>query len=73
MLVKHDGREDHIYGTGDDRKVISVGEEQYEDNPVTLDADWRRFSAGIYRLESGLMVVLNVEPLPEFSSDPMLA
>jgi hypothetical protein len=25
VLVKHDGREDHIYGTGDDRKVISVG------------------------------------------------
>jgi hypothetical protein len=25
VLVKHDGREDHIYGTGDDRKVITVG------------------------------------------------
>jgi hypothetical protein len=24
ILVKHDGREDHIYGTGADRKVISV-------------------------------------------------
>ena len=23
VLVKHDGREDHIYGTGDDRKVIT--------------------------------------------------
>src|SRR5829696_6539536 len=27
ILVKHDGREDHIYGTGDDRKVISHGAE----------------------------------------------
>src|SRR4051794_10628087 len=24
ILVKHDGREDHIYGTGADRKVITV-------------------------------------------------
>jgi hypothetical protein len=25
VLVKVDGREDHIYGTGDDRKVVTVG------------------------------------------------
>ncbi len=25
ILVKHNGREDHIYGTGKDRKVITVG------------------------------------------------
>jgi hypothetical protein len=25
VLVKHDGREDHIYGTGSDRKVVTVG------------------------------------------------
>jgi hypothetical protein len=25
VLVKHDGREDHIYGTGADRKVVTVG------------------------------------------------
>src|SRR3954465_8540020 len=24
VLVKHDGREDHIYGTGDDRKIVTV-------------------------------------------------
>jgi hypothetical protein len=30
VLVKHDGREDHIYGTGDDRKVISVGADSAE-------------------------------------------
>ena len=28
VLVKHDGREDHIYGTGDDRKVITVGKDK---------------------------------------------
>jgi hypothetical protein len=32
VLVKHDGREDHIYGTGDDRKVISVSSDQPDDS-----------------------------------------
>ena len=54
-------------------EVIAVSDDQYEDNPVTLDAAWRRFSAGIYRLDEGLMVVLNVEPLLDFFAEPMLA
>ncbi|MDZ3836859.1 MAG: chemotaxis protein CheW [Rhodospirillales bacterium] len=54
-------------------EVIAVGDDQFEDNPVTLDAGWRRFSAGIYRLEEGLMVVLNVEPLLDIGTDQVLA
>src|ERR1044072_5397276 len=30
ILVKHDGREDHIYGTGKDRKVVTVGANKSE-------------------------------------------
>ena len=30
MLVKHDGAEDHIYGTGDDRKVVRVSADKSE-------------------------------------------
>ena len=30
VLVKHDGREDHIYGTGADRKVVTVGGDKSE-------------------------------------------
>ena len=30
ILVKHDGKEDHIYGTGKDRKVVSSGGEKSE-------------------------------------------
>ncbi|MBL8660855.1 MAG: chemotaxis protein CheW [Rhodospirillales bacterium] len=44
-------------------EVIAVSEGFHEDNPVTLDEHWRGFSAGIYRLESDLMVVLEVGPL----------
>lgn len=54
-------------------EVIAVGDDQYEDNPITLDASWRRFSAGIYRLDDGLMVVLNVEPLLDIVADQTLA
>jgi hypothetical protein len=35
ILVKHDGREDHIYGTGKDRKVVSVA----ADGSETSSAD----------------------------------
>jgi hypothetical protein len=30
VLVKHDGAEDHIYGTGDDRKVVRVSADKSE-------------------------------------------
>jgi hypothetical protein len=34
VLVKHDGREQHIYGTGKDRKVVAVGAST-KGNPLT--------------------------------------
>jgi hypothetical protein len=39
VLVKHDGREDHIYGTGDDRKVISVGGDKSGDSSADTGTD----------------------------------
>ena len=39
VLVKHDGREDHIYGTGDDRKVVSVGGGKSEPGSTGTDQD----------------------------------
>jgi purine-binding chemotaxis protein CheW len=62
IVTEHDGE---LFNLVVDQvgEVIAVGDAQYEENPVTLDAGWRRFSAGIYRLDDGLMVVLNVDPL----------
>jgi hypothetical protein len=39
VLVKHDGREDHIYGTGADRKVVTVsgGKADADSTPATTD------------------------------------
>jgi purine-binding chemotaxis protein CheW len=43
------------------REVLELKEAQFEANPPTLAAGWRDYSAGIYRLKSELLVVLNVE------------
>lgn len=50
-------------------EVIAVADDRFEDNPVTLDGRWRAFSAGIYRLDGNLMVVLKVEPLLDNAGD----
>jgi hypothetical protein len=38
ILVKHDGREDHIYGTGKNRKVVGVGGEGSETGSKSSDS-----------------------------------
>jgi purine-binding chemotaxis protein CheW len=43
------------------REVIECDDREMEPNPPTLGAAWREFSTGIYRLQSGLLVVLNTE------------
>lgn len=44
-------------------EVLSILPDAYEKNPATLDSRWREVSAGVYRLDGGLMVVLDVEKL----------
>lgn len=44
-------------------EVLSLRSSDYERNPPTLDARWRDFSDGIYRLNGQLLVVLDVEQL----------
>ena len=65
VVVEHGGE---LYSL----TVDSVGEvlrfpvEQFERNPATLDPLWRRFSEGVYRLEAGLLVVLNDDSLLDY-------
>ncbi len=42
-------------------EVLSLSIDTFEPSPPTLDPAWRSVSAGIYRLEEQLMVVLDVE------------
>jgi purine-binding chemotaxis protein CheW len=49
-------------------EVLSLSEAKFERNPATLDARWREVSAGIYRLDGSLLVVLDVTRLLDISS-----
>jgi purine-binding chemotaxis protein CheW len=46
-------------------EVLTLDDAAFERNPVTLDPVWRQISAGIYRLNDELMVVLDVHQLLE--------
>ncbi len=43
--------------------VISPDDNRFEAIPPTLPDNWARYSAGLYRLENGLMIVLNLTRL----------
>ena len=48
-------------------EVLSLPADRFERNPATLNPEWREVSAGIYRLDSALLVVLDVERLLDFA------
>ena len=49
-------------------EVLSLSEASFERNPATLDLRWREVSAGIYRLDGQLLVVLDVARLLNLSA-----
>ncbi len=49
-------------------EVLSLEDGAFEKNPVTLDQRWREVSAGIYRLDGELLVVLAVDKLLDFDA-----
>ncbi len=50
-------------------EVLKVSEKAFERNPATLDPLWRTYSEGVYRLEKGLLVVLDVSMLLSFNEN----
>ena len=42
-------------------EVLELSSEILERAPATLDASWSRFSNGIYRLDDGLLLVLDID------------
>lgn len=42
-------------------EVLSISADKFEKNPSTIGPAWREFCTGVYRLEQGLMVVLDVD------------
>jgi purine-binding chemotaxis protein CheW len=49
-------------------EVLSLESGAAERNPATLDPVWREVSAGIYRLDGRLLVVLDVARVLDFSA-----
>ena len=47
-------------------EVLALSQSAYERNPPTLDAKFRAFSDGIYRLDDQLLVVLDVNRLLDY-------
>lgn len=46
--------------------VMSFTNDDFERNPVTLDACWQEVSEGIFRMDGELMVILDVKKLLNF-------
>lgn len=65
VVVEHGGE---LYSLMVDSvgEVLSLPVNDFEPNPPTLDPLWRDFSAGIYRLDKELVVVLDVPRLLDF-------
>ena len=51
------------------REVLCPDAGCYEPNPPTLPEQWARFSAGLYRLEAKLMIVLDLHSLLAFGGE----
>ena len=58
-----------LYGLIVDRvgDVLRLKRSSYEANPVNLDQRWAKVCAGVYRLDTGLMVVLDVDKVLDLS------
>ncbi len=59
VVVEHEGE---LYSLLVDEvgDVLSLPQKDFERNPVTIDTLWREVSAGLYRLEDSLLIVLDV-------------
>lgn len=68
-VVTEDGGE--MYALLADRicDVVTPDPLGFEFVPPTLPANWARFSSGLYRLENGLMIVLNLPHLLDLSTE----
>jgi len=67
VVVEHNGE---LYSLSVDSvgEVLQFPVDAFERNPATLDAQWRRFSEGVYRLDQGLLVVLNADSLLDYGN-----
>lgn len=54
-------------------EVLSIEDQLFEKNPITLDSRWREVSIGVYRLKDQLLPILNVDRLLALDSNSKAA
>jgi purine-binding chemotaxis protein CheW len=47
--------------------IVELPPQRHEDKPATLDPAWRELTAGVFRLDEGLIVILDVDHLLDVS------
>ncbi len=67
-IVVEDGGELYSLLVDSVGEVLSLKSSEFEASPPTVDARWREFSDGIYRLNGKLLIVLNVARLLVFGN-----
>ena len=62
VVVEYDGEHYSLMvdAVGD---VMALSDDDYEQNPITLDPVWREIADGLYRLEDGLLIAFDVSRL----------
>lgn len=67
VVVEHDGE---LYSLLIDSvgEVLNLPDDRHERNPATLNSLWREISAGIYRLDDRLLVVMDIARLLDFDA-----
>jgi len=62
VVVEHEGE---LFSLVIDQvgDVLALTSDTYENNPATLNPTWRDISAGIYRLEDKLLIIIDVPKL----------
>ena len=68
IVVEH-GEEPYSLQIDSVGEVLSLDDQLFERNPVTLDKKWRDVSRGIYRLENELLPILDVDKLLTFDTE----
>jgi len=54
-------------------EVLKLASDALDAVPINLQKDWAEISAGIYRLEDRLMIVLDVDRILDFRKDTLAA
>jgi purine-binding chemotaxis protein CheW len=54
-------------------EVLKFASDAIDAVPINLQKDWAAISAGVYRLEDRLMIVLDVEQILDFRKDTLAA